>query len=302
MPQPIEPVSERVVTCEICSYGNAPDASRCARCGVPVDLTQCPDCESVNPRAVACCHACGARLRTEMQKQQPLPGAPERIEASSRPFDGQPVRPGRKRSRSTRWAEHTGTSFGLVLVVGFVGALFAVFAGRAEHVPASAAKPAGALRPEVQASVAVQDVHPTQATMPLHEPAANDGAGASAVQPSLPTADPGATAKERSAAARIAKPAGSRRERHVATAPARARPQRHVATAHPHRPPVVATSRKSKPGSVAATSLNDGLARCAEQSIFGRTWCEHRARVLFCERAGPNRAECGALLTAADDR
>ena len=46
-----------------------------------------------------------------------------------------------------------------------------------------------------------------------------------------------------------------------------------------------------RPDSV-LTSLNQALARCAEQSILARTWCQHRVRTRYCDAQWGQRPEC----------
>lgn len=54
-----------VLPCPLCAYANLADATRCARCGVPTDLVQCPNCDAVNRKLPsATCWRCYAALAT----------------------------------------------------------------------------------------------------------------------------------------------------------------------------------------------------------------------------------------------
>ena len=56
------------------------------------------------------------------------------------------------------------------------------------------------------------------------------------------------------------------------------------------RSSVVHAQQSRTPSSM--SSLNVALARCAEQSIFARTWCEHRARTQYCDSHSGLHSAC----------
>ncbi len=62
-------------------------------------------------------------------------------------------------------------------------------------------------------------------------------------------------------------------------------------TATPSGAPTPLRLDEPRPDSM-LTSLNQALARCAEQSIFARTWCEHRVRTRYCDAQWGQRPEC----------
>ena len=71
-----------VVPCPLCAFANPADAARCARCGVPTDLMQCPNCDAVNPTSTAgSCWRCSAPLAsTEPAPPRALPPAVHRLD------------------------------------------------------------------------------------------------------------------------------------------------------------------------------------------------------------------------------
>lgn len=47
---------------------------------------------------------------------------------------------------------------------------------------------------------------------------------------------------------------------------------------------------------IAVTAFNNAREQCAEQSVFVRTWCEHRARTRYCDAEGWTRPECAVAV------
>ena len=50
--------------------------------------------------------------------------------------------------------------------------------------------------------------------------------------------------------------------------------------------------RAAAPHDTAVTAFNNAREQCAEQSVFVRTWCEHRARTRYCDAEGWTRPDC----------
>jgi len=67
----------------------------------------------------------------------------------------------------------------------------------------------------------------------------------------------------------------------------RAAPQTFAETAVSTQPKLAAA-----PHDTAVTAFNNAREQCAEQSVFVRTWCEHRARTRYCDEEGWTRPEC----------
>jgi len=55
--------------------------------------------------------------------------------------------------------------------------------------------------------------------------------------------------------------------------------------------------REVAPPDIAVTTFNEALEQCAEQSVFVRSWCEHRARTRHCDAEGWTRPECPAAVS-----
>jgi hypothetical protein len=55
--------------------------------------------------------------------------------------------------------------------------------------------------------------------------------------------------------------------------------------------------REVAPRDIAVTTFNEALEQCAEQSMFVRSWCEHRARTRYCDAEGWTRPECPAAVS-----
>lgn len=54
--------------------------------------------------------------------------------------------------------------------------------------------------------------------------------------------------------------------------------------------------RAAAPHDTAVTAFNNAREECAEQSVFVRTWCEHRARTQYCDAEGWTRPECAVAV------
>jgi hypothetical protein len=55
--------------------------------------------------------------------------------------------------------------------------------------------------------------------------------------------------------------------------------------------------REAAPHDTAVATFNEALERCAEQSVFVRTWCQHRARTRYCDAEGWTRPECSVAVS-----
>jgi hypothetical protein len=71
----------------------------------------------------------------------------------------------------------------------------------------------------------------------------------------------------------------------------RAAPQTFVEAAVSTQP-----KRAAAPHDSAVTAFNNAREQCAEQSVFVRTWCEHRARTRYCDEEGWTRPECAVAV------
>ncbi len=56
------------------------------------------------------------------------------------------------------------------------------------------------------------------------------------------------------------------------------------------------TKRAAAPHDTVVTAFNNALEQCAEQTVFVRTWCEHRARTRYCDAEGWTRPECAVAV------
>jgi len=55
--------------------------------------------------------------------------------------------------------------------------------------------------------------------------------------------------------------------------------------------------REVAPRDIAVTTFNEALEQCAKQSVFVRSWCEHRTRTRYCDAEGWTRPECPAAVS-----
>jgi hypothetical protein len=55
--------------------------------------------------------------------------------------------------------------------------------------------------------------------------------------------------------------------------------------------------REMAPRDIALATLNEALEQCAEQSVFARSWCEHRARTRYCDAEGWTLPECPVAVS-----
>lgn len=103
------------------------------------------------------------------------------------------------------------------------------------------------------------------------------------------------------------RPASAAKSTKVALAPTRASPVSRAPPVAPIPSPAPpqgfvesAISARSEdataPRRTAVIALDQALEQCAEQSVFARTWCEHRARTRYCDAAGSTRSECAVAL------